>query len=403
MARLAPLGADDWAARDSRREPYRQAAPLYQPSEAASPRASGDKALPFVAFDDIEVEVRKPWILKGILARRETSSWFGGPGKGKSALLTDIAVHVASGLDWRGYRCKERCAVVILAFERADLMLRRLEAYKRRDGLKDLPIVVIRASVDIMKPESVEVLTDTIKAVEERFGLPVGLLGLDTYSKALALGGGDENAAKDVNRFLGHLRTVQNHTGVHVALIGHCGKDETRGHRGSNAHLGDVDVEVKISGSGVKTAAIEKANDQPEGPLTSFCLEAFSFGTDEDGDEITTSIVSADMPAAGQEGEAGDKPKRMNHGEQVALKMLHEALGDAGERPPASNHIPEGIGRVVTKELWRRYCYQGGISAEDTSDDARKKAFQRAVKTLQTAGFIGVWEPHVWVARHVES
>ncbi|MXQ13230.1 AAA family ATPase [Microvirga makkahensis] len=206
------------------------------------------KALPFIAFDDIQVEVEKPWLMKNVLARGDTSSWIGGPGKEKSAIVTDLCVHLGTGWDWRGYRSKERCAVVILAFERADLMLRRLEAYKRKHKLAELPVVVIRAPVDIMRPESVEILTDTIRTVEERFGLPVGVLVLDTYSKALALGGGDENSAKDVNRFLGHLRIVETQTNVHVCLIGHTGKDETRGHRGSNAHLGDVDLEITFHG-----------------------------------------------------------------------------------------------------------------------------------------------------------
>src|SRR4051812_28116030 len=42
-------------------------------------------ALPFVDFDDLQVEVQKPWLLKNVIALAETSSWIGGPGKGKSA------------------------------------------------------------------------------------------------------------------------------------------------------------------------------------------------------------------------------------------------------------------------------------------------------------------------------
>jgi hypothetical protein len=51
----------------------------------------------------------------------------------------------------------------------------------------------------------------------------------------------------------------------------------------------------------------------------------------------------------------------------------------------------------VTKDLWRRYCYQGGIAGADTSEDAKKKAFQRAVKSLHSRELIGLWEPYVWV------
>jgi RecA-family ATPase len=203
---------------------YRSTTPIDDDRQKAD--AGG---LPFVPFDDIAVDINKPWILKNVLAHRETSSWVGGPGKGKSALLTDLAVHVVSGWDWRGYRLKMPCAVVFLAFERADLLVRRLEAYKRKYKLERLPIAIVKAPVDLMDPASVRLLTDTIDNVMCRLNSGVGLLIVDTFAKAIAYSGGDENSAKDQNRVLGHLRQVQNETDVHVALIGHTGKDEARG------------------------------------------------------------------------------------------------------------------------------------------------------------------------------
>lgn len=353
------------------------------------------RALPFEAFDDIVVDVRKPWIIKGLFARRETSAIIGAPGSGKSALITDMVVHATAGWDWRGRRTKEQCAAIILAFERVDLLKRRLEVYRRKHGLGSLPIAIIKTPVDLMQPGSVSILTATIRKVEQQFNLPVGIVVIDTYAKAIAYGGGDENAAKDQNRALGHLREVQNQTDVHVSLIGHTGKDETRGQRGSNANLGDVDLEITISGGHVKTARITKANDQPEGVLTTYCLETFDFGVDEDGDPITTSILSADTPDI-----PGQKtcPGMLTPAEHVAMRMLQSAIVEAGQRPPASNHIPGQIRNVTTIEMWRGYCYQGGISAGDTTQTARQKAFKRAISTLQKKNLVGVWEPYVWLA-----
>ena len=54
-------------------------------------------ALPLTFFDDLsENPPAKPWLIKNVIARDETSSWIAPPGKGKSALLTDIAVHNAA-------------------------------------------------------------------------------------------------------------------------------------------------------------------------------------------------------------------------------------------------------------------------------------------------------------------
>ena len=99
-----------------------------------------------------------------------------------------------------------------------------------------------------------------------------------------------------------NMQRVKNNTGVHVALIGHTGKDESRGARGSNALLGDVDVMVTIGGDEIKTATVTKANDAPEGELFSFKSEIHEFGADEDGDPVTVNIVSAEevSPQAGK-------------------------------------------------------------------------------------------------------
>ena len=67
-----------------------------------------------------------------------------------------------------------RPAVARRSFERADLVLRRLEAYRRKHGFKDLPVAVVKVPIDIMLPASVVTLEATIKAVEKRFGLPLG-------------------------------------------------------------------------------------------------------------------------------------------------------------------------------------------------------------------------------------
>jgi hypothetical protein len=349
------------------------------------------KALPFVPFSEINVDIKKPWIIKGVIARGETSAWIGGPGKGKSALVAgDLALHVACGWDWRGYRCKEKCAVIVLAFERPALVLRRLEACRRKHKIKgDLPIVVIRApDLDIMQRDAVAILTDTIRAVERRFSLPVGLVIVDTFSKTLAYGGGDEDKAKDQNKARDHLRRVQEQTNVHFALIGHTGKDAARGERGSNAGLGDTDIEITITGDLTKTARVSKANDQAEGLLTSFTLETFDFGQDEDGDAITTSIVSADRVQA----EKQQRELTLSPTNTAGLRALHECLADLGRAPPHPAHIPGGV-TCVTLDEWREYLFKLGTINKEGS---YREQFRRIRVTLKNTGLIGIWEENVW-------
>jgi hypothetical protein len=90
-----------------------------------------------------------------------------------------------------------------------------------------------------------------------------------------------KNSAKDQGLVFANRQRFKSATDTHAALVGHTGKDETKGSRGSNAILGDVDVMVTISGDTIRTATVTKANDSPEGPLFSFKSDIHHFGTDE--------------------------------------------------------------------------------------------------------------------------
>src|SRR5262249_41347223 len=210
-----------------------------------------------------------------------------------SAILTDIAIAGASRSQWRGYRIKENFASVYFALERSDLVKRRNVAHRLRNELPDdLPIAISGGVVGVMSRSCVDLIVDAIKRTEDQLGRGVGLGIFDTWGKAIAAGGGDEQQAKDQNIALANMRRVLDKVNIHIATVGHTGKDETRGERGSNAKQGDIDLEVQISGDTIKSAVVTKANDQPLGPLTSFQLEPFDFGPDEDGDPFRTYIVA---------------------------------------------------------------------------------------------------------------
>ena len=280
------------------------------------------------------------------------------PGAGKSALLTEISVHCAAQIDWRGHRAKEACGVVVLALERADLFKRRLRVYQQRDGLQGLPIAVADAVVDLLNPACVETIVATVRAAEQQFGRDVGLIVLDTYSKGIAAGGGDEDKSPGSEQGgCQSLRNVHARLDVHIALVGHTGKDETRGARGSNAHVGDVDVMVQISGDTIKTAQVTRVGQRSARAYVDrqeFKLEAFELGRDDDGDAITTAIVSTEhfedrSPVRGQ------KPKKPNLPPvpKAGAARLSEAIADEGRTvDDASGHIPRGV-TCVTLDAWR--------------------------------------------------
>jgi len=350
-------------------------------------------SLELTYFDDCGAFVEKRSILKGIIARGETSAWVAPPGAGKSALLTEISVHCAAKIDWRGHRAKEACGVVILALERGDLFKRRLRVYHQRDGLQGLPIAVADAVIDLLNPNCVAIIVSTVRDAEQQFGRDVGLIVIDTYAKGIAANGGDEDKARDQNRAAANLRNVHARLEVHIALVGHTGKDETRGARGSNAHLGDVDVMVQIGGDAIKVAEVVKGNDQPERVIAQFKLEAFELGRDEDNDPITTSIVSTEHFADAARGsKSKSKKDDLPAIPKAALRALHECIADGTTSAPADEHVPAGV-TGVTLTVWRDRLLKLSII---NADGNYREQFKRIHVTLKARGIIGVWEDFVW-------
>ena len=365
-----------------------------KPDDAAS-QPKLPASIPLDYYENFDKAVAKDWIIKGVIAKGETSSWIGPPGAAKSALLIDLMTSAASGADWRDYRSKDRVGGVYFALERGQLAKRRLMAHAMRSkGPPNLPIAVASQIIDLLSPKCVAEIAETIRTAEAHYLCTVGVIVIDTYGKGIAAGGGDENSAKDQNMTLANLRRVQALTGVHVALVGHTGKDETKGARGSNAHLGDVDlmVQIAVDDVGVRTATITKNNDGAEGVLTRFKLEIVTLGIDEDGDDIATAIVSDNQLDTEKE----NSRAKLNKSQRKAMEMLERAIIDIGKPAPTSSAYPRGV-TAVSVEQWRDTCLKGGLSPAGTKESA-DKAFRRAMTDLDAMHRIGIWDGLVWIA-----
>jgi len=244
------------------------------------------RALTFKTFADCANEEPKSWLIKGVIALNEDSSWFGPPGALKSTVLTDIAVHIASGRNWRGHEFtrdeidppdahsvnyEEHRGVVIFALERAALTRRRLAAYKQRDNLPaDLPIIVVDEPINLMDPACVEIVSDTIYEFERQCNGRVGLVVFDTWSKCL--GGHDEDKANVQQYAALNLQKIRKRyrSDFHIAGAGHTGKNLGAGERGNNARRGHIDMEVLVNNG---TAKITKGNDMSQDDLATFAAE----------------------------------------------------------------------------------------------------------------------------------
>ena len=350
-------------------------------------------ARPLSFYSDFDKSVPLDWVVKNVMARGHTSYLFGPPGGGKSALYGSAAVCLGSSPDWYGFKIKKNCASVYFAFERPDLVKKRIWSQCQRDGLGDVPVAVAPGLINLMDSKCVPEIIGTILAAEDKLGLEVGLGIFDTFSKGIAAGGGDENQAKDQNRVWGHLRLVHEglarYHSIHLGAIGHTGKDETRGARGSNAADGDNDVSLQIRDDDTtKSVDIWKANELPEGPLMRFKMEPFDTGLkDEDGDAIEVWIAAAEVIEP--RGRTTQKVM-MSDKQVVAFDAL---INVCTLSPPPRLNLPFGM-QVATMDMWKDELFRRGLSGENRSRD-----FERRREALQAKHLIQIDGNFVWSVR----
>lgn len=359
------------------------------PPEAQAKPGTG---YPFHTADEA-TDISKSWVIKGVLAREEVSSFIGPPGASKSALLTDIGVYAAAHPEWRGRWVKEPVGVIYFALERGLLVRRRLEGYRRRGDLPEkTPFAVVSRVINLLDQRCVVDIYDTIKAVEDRVGVGVALCIFDTYSKGIAAGGGEENSARDQNIVAANMRRVLEKAQVHISGIGHTGKDETRGERGSNAHLADVDMQARIGGTEiVRNVEVIKANDQDLGTITTYALERIELGTDSDGDPIHTFILNDHILPEFAAAKLGRPPKQA----LVAFSSLQLCIAEIGVQKTTRGN---GVKNTTTLGRWKDYFQRRSVvKTEDTKTFDR--AFTRQADRLQADGFIGIWGEDVWIEK----
>lgn len=326
------------------------------------------------------------WLLKGIIPRHGTGAMFGRSGSGKTFLATDIGLHVAAGIPWRGHKIVQM-EVAYCSMEAGHMGGNRIHAWMLHHG-RPWP-AGFRMSPVILNMRSTRTDAEELAAdIKKRCGR-VGLVVIDTLSRAMC--GGNENSSDDMGALVSHCEWVASELDCFVLLVHHCGKDEARGLRGHTSLVGAIntEIEVKRQRGEVGVATITKQRDGADGAEFAFGLERVILGHDDEGDEVSSCVAigadSADVPK-------DSVSKKLPDGLQVGLSALMRGLGDEEKVPPACDHIPAGT-PVVSESLWRQYHYE--MRGND-SPDAKQKAHVRAREGLQGRQLIGVWNGQVW-------
>lgn len=228
---------------------------------------------------------------------------FGPSGSGKSFLTLDMAVHLAAGKDWAGFKCKKKMAVLYVCTESGSSFGKRAKAARNRIGVKEgvplteIPFAYYPAHVDLLNnKDHLKLINKLIDDLEKQSGYKCGLVIVDTLSAAF--GGGNENS-EDMTRFVNNMAGIKYAKKTAVIIVHHTGKDESAGARGHSSLKGNVDTEIQIRSEKrgekyYRTFVSTKQKDDETGNLKQFGLDVVELGKDEDGDPITTCNILLD-------------------------------------------------------------------------------------------------------------
>lgn len=244
------------------------------------------RALHVIRWGDAEPDLEQQYLIDDLIDLGTMVVTYGDSNVGKTYVKLDMCFHVAAGKDWNGHKVKQGL-VVYVAAEGGRGFLKRIAAFKKHYGVKDLPFSLVPCPIDLQSERAdTKKLIELIQAEEEHFGQKCVLVVIDTLARAM--GGGDENTAVDMSKLVGHSDRLRAATGATVDFIHHTGKDASKGARGSSALRAATDTEIEIS-EGVFEA--KKQRDMAKGKPLNFELVDVEVGERSDGKKISACIV----------------------------------------------------------------------------------------------------------------
>lgn len=304
------------------------------------------------------------WLIKNILPQADIGALYGPSGSGKTFLAMDIVIALARGLPWRGHRCKQ-AGVLYIAAEGMQGARRRLQAHALHYGYKlaDIDLTVLAAAPNLLDAQQVDGLIASIKV---RCSGSTKLIVIDTLAQTTP--GANENSSEDMGRAIAACQRVARACCVMVLLVAHAGKDVERGMRGWSGIKGALDVEIMVERSGeYRAATLTKVKDGPsEGLVIPFGLSTVVLGEDEDGELITSAIVTDPSTS-----KTKAPPKGKN--QQLVLQVLRNLVDLDGE--PNEAELVEAAAAQMSEEA--------------RLVDRRRRA-KEALASLESEGFVSV-------------
>lgn len=362
------------------------------PSAAVSER----RGFHFKSIDELLASPKIiEWVIKDIFDANSFIELFGDPGSMKSFVAIDMGLCTAANQAWHGHQVRKPGSVFYIAGEGFAGLSRRIKAWAISHGisLENVPFFVSDRPAQFLDADSAADVVAAVDTLQEQHGPPV-LIIIDTLNRNF--GPGNESDTADMTKFIAaideHLRCRYQ---CAVLIVHHTGLTEKHRARGSIALNGALDWEYRLSqeAEGIRKLTNTKVKDHEPPPSISFRPETITLNgwVDPDDGTVMTSCVLHRVDGAVQ-----DKGKPLAGAKKVAFDALIDAIAASGV--PGTQEMGGAACEIVHIDHWREAAYATGISCSP-NQDAKKKAFQRAVSDLLTSGWIGTRDDYWWPSR----
>ncbi|MCI3585403.1 helicase RepA family protein [Escherichia coli] len=301
------------------------------------------------------------FIIEGMVPHGVTML-YGASSSFKSYGVISMLCRVATKTHRWGGRNLKGGAVLYVAAEGGSSVMPRVGAWadKYNDGKPLDLFYTLPLAVDLSVPANVTKMVNEIKRISYHTGEPVRLVAVDTLSQSMMQG--EENSASDVAKFMAGATRVFTETGAAVIIVHHCGKDSSKGMRGSSAAFANADAVIRVERIDDAVNLInEKQRTGPAQPTRGYLVPTVRLP-----DDVIAANEAHDNEYTSTEGDVYD-PVRLTTErvfEDVPLAEITPLLVDKGDGDTKGSSDESwvwekleasggSINRSALRELWK--------------------------------------------------
>lgn len=223
------------------------------------------------AFQEI---ISQEWLYDDAIPCASVGMAYGPSGTGKSYVMLDFGMCLASGRPWQGFEhgSGERQQVIYISAEGGRGMRIRKRAWEEKHQDKVPELRILPKAYMLNEKEDLLTIQSLLRKWVAHTGQDIAAVVVDTLAQSNS---GEENSSKDATALTRACTELAMEFKSAVVLVHHTGKDTERGSRGSSAFKGNIEFEISLEGDTKTTVRMEckKQKDTEQFEPVSICFD----------------------------------------------------------------------------------------------------------------------------------